>query len=118
MTDTDKTLAPALTAEEWARRGCTRGATYARINKYGRIHLTDDDDRLGQAEADAGSEHALMALCNAALPEGHPGKLGWADVEWLKGIATYLDGTDNAAYERHSADVLAAKLAALLPQRS
>lgn len=68
-------IRPALTPEEWARG---YGAdTHFGFERDGKLYNPAD----GQTVTDPLGE---MALCNAALPDGHPNKLTAADVTALR----------------------------------
>jgi hypothetical protein len=122
---------PALTPEEWAGR--KRPQYYGeqpciQLWSSGAIDLSRDvqrdgewapGDRVSIDAGDTASAHALMALANAALPDGHPNKITRDDVQRV-----YVAQQDAAEKYPHAAEAgwlapgllaLAAKLAALLP---
>lgn len=113
MTDA---LRPALTPEEWAQGFVDWGLMHAHrgvtLNKHGGVEVYDDTDSADVAPNELPS---LIALANHALPEGHPGKLTWEDVEAVTDAARGQEHEFNQSDAR--LDALAAKLAALLPPR-
>lgn len=120
MTD----LTPALTAEQWQVRLKNFDQPVPTVE-----HFSDSEDILFRAfpgqlamrdsEAewhyrfDGDKLPMLIALANAALPDGHPGKITRADAEAAHAIATNSGSwTDE---NRDIVERLAAKLFAVLP---
>jgi hypothetical protein len=112
---TDETIPPALTAEEWAKTDIRRGDFTAHIGHWGDDELVVDDvTGENSVPVPADALPAVIALANAALPDGDPRKITRDD---LLNLSADLD---TAAGERGSACEMAswplyAKLAALLP---
>lgn len=118
-------IAPALTPEEWAEAEdgelVIRTPYSARIPSGGYLNLnTAAAD--GYEVITTADLPALMALANAALPDDHPGKLTWEQVERLRELAKDVEaewpyeheGPRDAGFLR----ALAAALGSLLPPRT
>lgn len=99
----DETIPPVLSAEEW--RDVQRGATNSGMVVFFLSHF-----------ARVERYNAAAAIANAALPDDHPGKLTWADVEWLRSVLR--PGHTVIASDIKTLHAIAGKLAALLPPRA
>jgi hypothetical protein len=100
----DTSMKPALTAEEWASK---------RFPLHIRVEEAVD-------EACARDGYALMALCNAALPDDDPRKFTWADVDNLRIIIGALKETGHDVDDGNVVpawESLADRIAALLQPR-
>lgn len=114
-------ITPALTAEEWAQMGYGDGAVLVRFDLAGEVVLWFE------GPLSLGWPHKLVAAGNAALPDGHPGKLTRADVSALRDMLdrvryTWDDGPSDEGWQSDelkrgivAGDRLAAILASLLP---
>ena len=93
-------IEPALTAEEWA--------DFARSSRLARTGMLE-------AVLGSGQLPKVLAMANAALPDGDPRKITPQDVLDLQSMSNTMD------YEpvMYSGDIdrIAAKLAALLPPK-
>lgn len=109
---------PALTPEEWAHRSGDIGPRVTR--GHAEVYVVRADGVVNQSDlvsiahrgvcAVGTSEvAALMALANAALPDGDPRKLTRADVRLVEDV--FGEAWDDIPAYR----ALAAKLASLLP---
>lgn len=104
-------ITPALSAEEWAQREAVRASTEISALD-GSVMLVDPDAPSTVVLAEG--VPALMALANAALPDGDPRKLTREDVALIRG-ERFGGFKDDAPALWRAVDALAAKLAALLP---
>lgn len=109
MPDETRALAP-LTPEQW-KRVPTGRPCYEQIGTHGHFALSGDRDGIWIVDDAVATRvfsedlFALMALANAALPEGDPRKITHADVRML----------DHVGNEYEMVLPLMEKLAALLP---
>jgi hypothetical protein len=111
---------PALTPEQWAERNVDTEAFYGYVDDAGIIVGETGEDMGGPVGVFVYQDHlpAVMALANAALPDGHPNKVTRADVEDLAAVISAYDwdtihGEPLARRERAARAL--AKLRALLP---
>jgi hypothetical protein len=115
-------ITPALTPSQWAARSNDCAVIHDGALRLPGIGEWPDE----AAPLDATDALGVMALANAALPDDHPNKLAWADVEvvtrilpqWMaaargESVTIDLATSPQDVLERLSA--LAAKLSALLP---
>lgn len=127
----DETIPPALTADEWRARSMSAKGIDDMLNTVYEEEspfavLRDDslsfiDGPVGPIVfQDPASFHGLVALANAALPDGDPRRITREDAQDVRDIGVYL-GTDAPVRlaDRYAAGAamsrVAAKLAALLP---
>ncbi len=108
------TLRSALSAEEWTTGALSeRESMSAYLDGTEGFRLVTSNNESGSAAIFEPSElPGLIALANAALPEGSPHRITRADVTMLREAAD----NDHAAYEHYDRlTALADKLAAFLP---
>ena len=121
MPDETTTVPPALTAEEWERGyvdlggqwdlgsfGVDRGALYVSLDTQGDSGTVDRSFSADQSAA-------LMALANAALPDGDPRKLTARAVDDLRYAWRVVAMDSRAADVAERLRALADTIAALLP---
>lgn len=119
--DRQTTIPPALTPEEWRAR--TDGSEFALPHVFederGRRvrYYVDYGNTYGGYESLSGDGlPEMIALANAALPDGDPRKLTWDDVRMLEELAS--EPADGFTVPAEKIRNLASRVAALLPPAS
>jgi hypothetical protein len=112
----DETIPPALTPAEWAAAAAERGAITIERTPSGALWL--EEQRRGPVGVMQSGLPAVMALANAALPDGDPRKITPEDLVAARVYAE--ERHDERSYAEFDAlydrfEGLMAKLAALLP---
>lgn len=105
MSETDTAVPPALTREEW---------------EVAKLYLMLQSTASSACGANPPTEemHQRIALANALLPDGHPGKITRADAVFLRAFAEqYADEWRDGEWGGETAHLrqIVAKLEALLP---
>lgn len=106
-------IAPALEPEEWKHR---RSGSVSIDYVDGETHIvvTDPDGEIVSVSGPA-EVFALMALANAALPDGDPRKITREAVQLLEALTTDSWAGHRATEQRDALACLARSLEALLP---